>query len=118
MEYGFVFKDNAIASYVNNETYSLFEDLIEIKDAYPSYTFNLTFDNNTSNAIRTKIVEKMRDIIMHYYYSYKASTIYKRTKEHKLFLKLLIDFNESHKNFGRKMFKKTKNGFFRGYYNI
>ena len=28
----------------------------------------------------------MRDIIMHYYYSHKASTIYKRTKEHKLFL--------------------------------
>jgi hypothetical protein len=117
VEYGYVFKDNAIASYVSSESGVLFDDLLEIKQNYPDYTFNLIIDAGSSPPIREKIVDKMRQIIMHYYYSHNAASSYKRTAEHNKFTASLAEFNSTHKNFGRKIFKR-ENGRFKVYYTF
>jgi len=117
IEYASIFKDNAIASYVNTESGALFEDLLEIKQVYPNYTFNLVIDPSYSRGIREKIVDKMRHVIMHYYYSHNATSNYKRTEEHHKFTTSLMEFNNTHKNFGRKIFKR-ENGRFKVYYTF
>jgi len=117
IEYGYIFKDNAIAAYVSGESGALFEDLLEIKQSYPNYTFNLAIDAGSSPAIRDKIVNEMRHIIMHYYYSHNAASNYKRSAEHHKFTMSLMEFNSTHKNFGRKIFKR-EGGRFKAYYTF
>jgi hypothetical protein len=111
VEYGYVLKDNAIASYVSGESGVLFGDLLEIKRNYPDHTFNLIIDAGCSSAIRERIVDEMRHIIMHYYYSHNAASNYKRSTEYHKFTLSLTKFNSTHKNFGRKVFKREDGRF-------